>query len=116
MPFTNGHPKVGGRRKGMPNRATEEVRELARAIIEDPAYQKALRARLRAGEAAGVEGLLWRYAFGAPPQGTETATETMELKELLEQLWQQHQSAEASARPEATSVTPPRTPVPRDAP
>jgi hypothetical protein len=111
MPFENGHPKVGGRRKGVPNRATEEVRELARSIIEDPEYQQALRARLRAGEAGGIEGLLWRYAGGAP-QSTEPAADTIELKDLLEQLWQQYHSAQASAQDANSTTT--RTPVPRD--
>ena len=67
MRFETGHPKVGGRRKGTPNKATQRGRELAQAIIEDPKYLRHLRKRLRDWDApSGMESLLWAYAFGRP--------------------------------------------------
>ena len=38
MAFEPGHQKVGGRGKGVPNRATTLVRELARRLVQDPKY------------------------------------------------------------------------------
>ena len=65
MSFQPGHPKVGGRTKGTPNKATVEARDLARDLLR-PKYQERLRQRLLAGEAGGMEALLWQYAFGRP--------------------------------------------------
>ena len=65
MPFQPGHSKVGGRIKGTPNKATVEARDLARDLL-GPKYQERLRQRLLAGEASGMEALLWQYAFGRP--------------------------------------------------
>jgi hypothetical protein len=56
-----------GRRKGIPNRATQEIKELAAALTTgDARYLAALRARLRAGKADRLEVLLWQYQFGKP--------------------------------------------------
>jgi hypothetical protein len=64
MPFEKGHPRISGRRKGVPNQATQDVRELARAIISDPEYLRGLRERVCAGRAASMEPMLWHYAYG----------------------------------------------------
>lgn len=59
----------GGRRKGVPNKVKQEVRELATRMVTDPIYLKNLMSRLRFGECApGVEITLLHYAFGAPPK------------------------------------------------
>src|SRR5690348_11807102 len=58
--------KTGGRQKGTPNKATAEVKEFARQCLEDPAYQKALKVRLKEGEAPQIEALLYHYAYGKP--------------------------------------------------
>jgi hypothetical protein len=56
-----------GRQKGIPNRATQEIKELAAALTTgDARYLAALRARLRAGKAERIEVLLWQYQFGKP--------------------------------------------------
>ncbi len=55
-----------GRPKGMANKVTIEVRELAQRIVMDPAYQRSLHRRLLAGTAPQLEALLWQYAFGKP--------------------------------------------------
>jgi hypothetical protein len=94
MAFTNGHPKVGGRRKGVPNRTTQEARDIARKILlEDPAYLPYLRHRVRTGHAPAMEALLWHHLFGRPQPAPDDATNALQLKETLEQLWRQHEAA-----------------------
>ena len=54
-----------GRKKGSKNKATIEIKELARRLVQDPEYLAALRERLIAGKLHGsVEALLWAYAYG----------------------------------------------------
>ena len=67
--FKRGHRGTGGRPRGARNRATLEVRALARDLVENPDYLTALRRRLVAGEAGPMETLLFRYAYGGPPEG-----------------------------------------------
>jgi hypothetical protein len=56
-----------GRRKGIPNRTTREIKQLAAALTTgDHRYLAALRARLRAGKAERIEVLLWQYQYGKP--------------------------------------------------
>jgi hypothetical protein len=75
--FTDGHEGKGGRPKGSPNKATLEVRELARGLIEDPEYQTSLRQRLIAGKAPHMESLLWTHLYGKPVERHEvTASAT----------------------------------------
>jgi hypothetical protein len=63
--------------RGTPNKATREVRELARRLVEDADYQAKLKARLEAGQAGALEPLLWHYAYGKPKQPVElTAPDT----------------------------------------
>ena len=61
----------GGRRKGVSNRATREIRELARSIVEDPAYLGKLKKRVAAGQAPHMETLLYHYAYGKPKERIE---------------------------------------------
>jgi hypothetical protein len=56
----------GGRPRGALNRATTEIKEAARLLLEDEGYQTALKARLLSGTAGAVEPLLYHYAFGKP--------------------------------------------------
>src|SRR5207245_6968615 len=53
-----------GRRKGVPNKATAVVRELARRLVQDPKYLASLQRRLRHGEAGSMEPMLWNHAYG----------------------------------------------------
>ena len=75
MAFQPGHRKVGGRRAGVPNKATAELRQLAAQLINDPAYHKRLRERLLNGDAGRIEPLLWQYACGKPAGESEDAVE-----------------------------------------
>ena len=63
--------KGGGRPKGVPNKATREIKESARRLVEDPAYLESLRRRLTSGKAPHMESLLFYYAYGKPKEQTE---------------------------------------------
>jgi hypothetical protein len=62
--------KTGGRKKGVPNKATPEIQELAREVTTgNPVYWQNLRARLEEGKAApAVESAMLAYAHGKPPE------------------------------------------------
>jgi hypothetical protein len=65
--FAAGNHTGKGRPKGSPNKVSSEVRAIARALVEDRAYRRALQERLRDGTAApAVEVMLWNYAYGKP--------------------------------------------------
>lgn len=66
-----GRQAGAGRTKGTPNKLTTEVREAARAIVDDPAYRESLIKRLHAGLAPHMETLLWHYAYGKPKETIE---------------------------------------------
>ena len=85
MTFKPGHVKVGGRAKGVPNRATAEIRDFARNLLEDPAYKEALRERLIKGQAGSVEIQLLHYAYGKP-KSEEATTAIPSWLALLENL------------------------------
>lgn len=70
--FEKGHKKSRGRPKGVPNKATVEVREAAQKIVQDPEYLKSLTERLLAGRAPHIESLLWLFAYGRPKEQPST--------------------------------------------
>ena len=73
-PFEKGHQKLGGRKRGTPNRASAEMKEFLRSVIEDPDYQDALRARMIAGKAAHMEQLAAYYTLGKPQEQVQVQT------------------------------------------
>ena len=66
MGFVKGKVKTGGRQLGQPNKVTHDIKEYARAVIEDPDYQAKLKQRLLGGSAPQLEVLLHYYAYGKP--------------------------------------------------
>jgi uncharacterized protein YggU (UPF0235/DUF167 family) len=73
---THGLRKGGGRPKGIPNKTTTAVRELAQSLVNDDAYLAKLKAQLRAGKAnPAVVTMLWAYAFGKPKETVEITGE-----------------------------------------
>lgn len=66
--FLPGNRPKGHRKKGVPNKITSEVRNLAKSLLGDRKYLTGLRKRLREGNAGAVEALLWQYAFGRPKE------------------------------------------------
>lgn len=68
---TAGLKKGGpGRKPGVPNRATVEIKESSRRLVEDPDYVQSLRRRLVSGKAPHMETLLFHYAYGKPKDTT----------------------------------------------
>ncbi|GKS64836.1 hypothetical protein YTPLAS72_21400 [Nitrospira sp.] len=82
MAFRKGKTKTGGRRAGVPNKATVEIKELARSFLEDPMYQAKLKQRLRNGDAGQIEQLFYYYAYGKPRDRFEPSKE-ITLEELV---------------------------------
>jgi hypothetical protein len=82
MGFHKGKPKTGGRHAGTPNKATVEIKEFARSILEDPLYQKRLRGRISQGKAPQIEVLLFHYAYGKPKESF-TGERSWTLEELV---------------------------------
>lgn len=66
-PFQPGDPRAG-RKRGALNRATREIREVARGLLERPEYVAKLKERLDAGTAGAVEPLLYHYGYGKPKE------------------------------------------------
>lgn len=60
-----------GRKPGIPNKATLEIKDASRKLVEDPAYVLSLKRRLVAGKAPHMETLLFHYAYGKPKDTTE---------------------------------------------
>lgn len=61
-----------GRPKGIPNKVTAEIRQLARHLLQDKAYRRSLRRRLVNGTLGPLEIVLWHYAYGKPKDQLET--------------------------------------------
>jgi hypothetical protein len=86
-PFAKGNPG-GGRKKGVPNKATQEIKEFARAFLMSEKYRRNLERRINAGTAPQLEVLLHHYGFGKPRELVEISQPTNEvpLGELLKML------------------------------
>lgn len=61
--FTKGNP---GRPKGATNKATRDIQQFSREVLEDADYVKALKERISKGTAPHMETLLAHYAYGKP--------------------------------------------------
>jgi len=121
-PFRRGNPG-GGRPKGVPNKATLEIKEFARNVLMSPRYRTSLEQRLLAGTAPHVEVLLHHYAFGLPrhkyvepvrPSRPEvelvkrmTKEERLELAGLARRTREIYEAA--AARPAALPATTPKS-------
>jgi hypothetical protein len=67
----SGNPK--GRQKGVPNKATKEIRELARALF-DEAYWKRVKARIDSGDLPpALEQTFLAYGYGKPKETVEVS-------------------------------------------
>jgi hypothetical protein len=111
--FVPGDPRAG-RRKGIPNKATQEIRDLAQRLLSDRVYRANLKQRLRDGTAGQIEVLLFYYAYGKPVDRGRLAGEAD--APAIQLAWDEGKSAreriaarleemagrlEANARPEA---------------
>ena len=79
MRNTNGLRRGGpGRPKGVPNKATTEVKEFCASIVEDPKYQQAVRERALLGLLSpALESLLWHYRWGKPKEDVQVQQEVI---------------------------------------
>jgi hypothetical protein len=83
VPGASGNP--AGNHLGTKHKATQEVREASRRLVEDPIYRANLKARLDAGTAGPMETLLWKYAYGEPsktPDGAASVINVAVFKDL----------------------------------
>ena len=70
-PFEKGDARAG-RPKGTPNKVTVEVRNLARAMVQDEKYLAKLSRDLHAGKLPiQLVVMLWHYAYGKPKETHE---------------------------------------------
>jgi len=107
MAFAKGHPKVGGRRRGTPNKLTGDAREVARDLLGNAEYQQNLQRRLIRGEAPRLEVRLWEWVLGKPRAEEETpdgAGASGDLGQLLEKLGESKTQNPDSHPPAAPAV------------
>ena len=62
-----------GRKKGVPNKATLELKAFTDSLLADPNYQKNVIARVMAGEADHIERFMWEHRFGKPKEQIEVS-------------------------------------------
>jgi hypothetical protein len=60
-----------GRPKGVQNKATREIKEAAKSLVERPEYVASLQQRIDEGKAPHMETLLFHYAYGKPKDTVE---------------------------------------------
>ena len=65
---TSGLKRGGpGRKKGIPNKATADVKAFAEGLVDDPLYLAKLTEDLRARKVSpAIEEMIWHYAKGKP--------------------------------------------------
>ena len=73
MPFTKATTR--GRPKGALNKATREIKDVARNLLERPEYLESLKRRLDKGDAPHMETLLHHYGYGKPREGVDVTGE-----------------------------------------
>lgn len=68
MPFVKGQrrPPGSGRRPGVPNKATREFRDYARALLEQPAMVQAHELHVRRNPDGALALFLYGHAYGKP--------------------------------------------------
>src|SRR3954462_2488947 len=71
-PRPPGSAKIGGRRKGTPNRRTIEARLLCSNLVQDIDYQTRLRRDfIRRRVHPSIESMVWAYHLGKPKEQVE---------------------------------------------
>jgi hypothetical protein len=81
-PFVKGDPRAG-RKKGIPNKATGELREFAQRILESEEYRESVRRRVIDGASPKIEELLYFYAYGKPADTLDLSNSDGTLKQII---------------------------------
>ena len=68
MPFEPGQPKIGGRREGIPNRATAEFKGFWQQFLASTEYRDSLKRRMLDGKADHMERYVAELLYGRPRQ------------------------------------------------
>ena len=64
---TSGLRRGGGRAKGVPNKASREIKQMARELLENPDYLAMFQRRLNSGKLPpAVWTSLYHYGYGKP--------------------------------------------------
>jgi hypothetical protein len=83
-PFEKGDPRAG-RPKGTPNKATAEIRDLARSLLSRPGYLRHMERQLDEGKLPPpILVMLHHYAYGKPKETVEHTTSTEGLLHKIE--------------------------------
>lgn len=64
-----------GRPKGVPNKATREVKEWMTAFAAKPEYRASVERRLLSGKAPHIEAHMWKCLWPAPKDGASLTNE-----------------------------------------
>jgi len=73
-----------GRPKGLPNRATVEIKDWARSILEDPLVRGRTLSLAREGRLApGVLVELLHYAYGKPKETTDLTVRVSRMVRII---------------------------------
>jgi hypothetical protein len=75
-PFQKGRNKVGGRRKGTPNRSTTEVKMWAQACFANPRWRRAIMKLMVAGKAPATVQYILMLLGGRPKNVVEVQSDT----------------------------------------
>ena len=67
--FRKGRPKTGGRRRGVPNRATRAWRDFVAELVNDPEQQQALAHAIKAHPEMLFKAA--EHAYGRPRQALD---------------------------------------------
>ena len=68
MPYKKGESgNLAGRPKGAKDKISEEVKALARSVLEQPKYLQRIKSQAIEGTLhPKIESMLWAYAYGQP--------------------------------------------------
>lgn len=83
QPGTSGNP--AGRPKGVPNKATHEIKVFATSILDSPEYRENFEVRAKAGKLhPTLEQMLYFYRYGKPKEvvqleGSESLSELLDI-------------------------------------
>lgn len=82
-----------GRPKGLPNKATRQIKEFGERLFKSKEYQESIKARILEGKAPAVEIHLMNLTFGKPKEQIEI-NDTREVPESVAFVFRQAKGAE----------------------